>query len=332
MNLMLLAAGEGTRLRPHTLLLPKPAIPFLNVPLAAWSFAFLGTTKINRMCANTFHLPQKISQLFTQLPLPTSDFHLSHETDKILGSGGGLGRARKHFQGQGPLILMNSDEVILPEQSDIVEKAMTFHQNSKAISTLLVIEHPEVGHKFGGVWVDSQNRVIGFGKERPAEAVKGWHFVGVQILSDSIFEFIPDNEESNILYDGLMTAMKAGHQVQVFPFNCLWFETGNPTDFLAATENCLKILHENPHSAEGRYIQSVLNRFCGLQWRLESGHDYLCLVSSSAKVSLNARLEGFSVIGSNSEIASDAVVKNSVIGSDLQISSSEKITQQIKLG
>lgn len=332
MNLMLLAAGEGTRLRPHTLIQPKPAIPFLNVPLAAWSLAFLGNTKIDRMCANTFHLPQKISHLFSHLPLPTPNFHLSHETTKILGSGGGLGHARNHFQNQGPLILMNSDEVILPEQSDIIEKAMAFHENSKVISTLLVIEHPEVGHKFGGVWVDSENRVIGFGKDRPAAAVKGWHFVGVQILSDAIFEFIPSDEESNILYDGLMSAMKAGHQVQVFPLNCLWFETGNPTDFLAATESCLKILHEVPQSAEGQYIQNVLNKFCGTQWRLESGHDYLCLASSSAKVSLNARLDGFSVIGANSEIASEATVKNSVVGSDIKISANEKIIQQIKLG
>lgn len=65
MNVMLLAAGEGTRLRPYTEILPKPAIPFLTIPLAAHALSFLRGFTIDKLVVNTFHLPHKIHELST---------------------------------------------------------------------------------------------------------------------------------------------------------------------------------------------------------------------------------------------------------------------------
>ena len=67
MNVMLLGAGEGTRLRPYTLTLPKPAIPFVTGPLAGHSLSFLGNLAINKLVVNTYHLPGEILHLFHSL-------------------------------------------------------------------------------------------------------------------------------------------------------------------------------------------------------------------------------------------------------------------------
>lgn len=331
MNLMMLAAGEGTRLRPHTLTHPKPSIPFLNIPLAAWSLGFLGKQSINLMCVNTYHLPNKIHNLFKSLTLPTKNLYFSDEVGSILGSGGGLEKARKYFENNGPLIMMNSDEVILPEDHQVVEHAVLAHINSDAIATLMVTENPEVGTKFGGVWVDSSNKVIGFGKQRPEGAVKGWHFVGVQILSDSVFNFLPSDQESNILYDGLMAAIAAGHRVQVFPFNCLWFETGNPTDFLHATQECLKILADSPNSDEARYMIQVLNKFSASDWQIEKTDRAVSLLSKSSKVSVGSSMRGFVVVGGEATIEDQTFLEDCVVGPNVNLTSGSEIKKEIRL-
>lgn len=328
---MMLAAGEGTRLRPHTLVLPKPAIPFLNVPLAAWSLAFLEDLEVQMMCVNTHHLPTKINDLFKKIPLPTKDIKFSDEQPKILGSGGGLSKVRDHFEGKGPFILMNSDEVILPEQSGILRQAFEFHQQSNAISTLIVTENEGVGSKFGGVWVNAKNKVVGFGKEKPAGAVKGWHFIGVQILSDEVFHYLPEDTESNILYDGLVAAIANGHQVRVFPIKCLWFETGNQADFLSATKHCLEILANNSNSFEAEYIRRILNKNCGQNWKFEKKESCLSLTDPSAIVSTEAILKGFAVIAANTKINGNSIIENAVVGENLILDSSAKIQNEIRL-
>jgi NDP-sugar pyrophosphorylase family protein len=64
MNVMLLAAGEGTRLRPYTLEKPKPCIPFLSVPLAFYSLSLLSEINVHNLVTNVFHLPDQVQNLF----------------------------------------------------------------------------------------------------------------------------------------------------------------------------------------------------------------------------------------------------------------------------
>ena len=45
-----------------------------------------------------------------------------------MGSGGGLGEARSHFVDQGDLVMMNGDEVIIPENQNIINDAVEFHR------------------------------------------------------------------------------------------------------------------------------------------------------------------------------------------------------------
>ncbi|RYZ83264.1 MAG: mannose-1-phosphate guanyltransferase, partial [Proteobacteria bacterium] len=285
MNVMLLAAGEGTRLRPHTLLRPKPAMPFLNVPLAAYPLGFLENLKIDRLVVNTFHLPTKIVDLFIQMDHGARRLHFSHEINQIMGSGGGLSMARDYFRGNGDLIMMNSDEVILPFEPDVMAKAIEFHKSNNAFCTLLTMDHHEVGSKFGGVWLDEAERVRGFGKTAPdATGKKAEHFIGVQILSEEVFDFLPQGHASNILYDAVTQAMQKGRLVQRLKIDCHWFETGNAVDFLGATEQVLHLLSSADSNEYSRkYLNRVLKRF-SKDTPLLSASDDGCVLKSPTSV------------------------------------------------
>ncbi len=312
MKAMLLAAGEGTRFRPHTLKVPKPALPFLNVPLGFYSVATLQELGIKDFVINTFHLPEKIVSGFETLRPGLKSLNFSLE-ENLLGSGGGLWQARDHFSLEKDFVLMNADEIILPRKEDEIRKALEKHRREEALSTLVVMDHPEVGTKFGGVWVNNREQVIGFGKTRPAEAVHGYHFIGLQFLSKNIFSYLPEGG-SNILLNGVLEGIQAQEKVQVHKIDCDWFETGNLSDYLKATETCLRLLQKK----SSPFLSSVLKQFAPHS-QLKSNSQGLFLIDSSAQADLG-QLHGFAVVGAKAKIHSHCKIENSILSENTLVS------------
>lgn len=310
MKVMLLAAGEGTRFKPHTLTCPKPALPFLNVPLGFYSLEVLQELQVDEAVINTYHLPQQIVQVFEPMKNHLKSLHFSHET-KLMGGGGGLWQAKKYFTDEDNFILMNADEIIFPLQRDQLRKAYDHHRKSKALSTLVVIDHPEVGTKFGGVWLNSKNQVIGFGKSKPPEGQHAEHFIGIQFLSKNIFNYLPAGE-SNILLNGLMPGIQAGEAVQTYKIKAHWFETGNRADYLQATEKCLHLLQEG-HS----FLNSVLKKFSP-QSTFEKNSRGLFLTDSTSSYQ-KEQLQGFAVLGAQAQIQPQTKIVNSVIAAKVKV-------------
>ena len=75
MKLFLLAAGLGTRLRPVTDQIAKPAVPLLNVPLMHWCASFIRSSLGDQYCdelrsiiVNSHHRPESLVAAISALP------------------------------------------------------------------------------------------------------------------------------------------------------------------------------------------------------------------------------------------------------------------------
>lgn len=333
MKIMLLAAGEGTRFRPHTLRLPKPAIPFLNIPLAYYLLPWFDEVSPQGIVVNTYHLPSEIHKVFTKIKSRYTSLEFSDEKEKILGSGGGLGNAQKYFSDTDTILLANADEVFFPMEEKILVRALRHHQEKKALATLIVIEHPEVGQQFGGVWLDQKDKVIGFGKKQPAESTKGYHYIGVALLDQKIFDLIPKSE-SNILHDVLMKALPSG-QVQVFKARGVWFETGNLESYLAATRESLNLLTQklepfDEQARAQRYLFDVIQEFAP-GFELHQYENGLLWSSKSASPLPHTSINGFAVIGENVKMPRSVRLQDAVIGSGIELMDFESVDSQLKL-
>src|SRR6185503_14740760 len=84
-----LGAGLGTRLRPLTNDLPKPAIPIYQKPLITFALDHLRAVGVKTFVVNTHHLAPKIERLFSGGNYAGCPVSLVHEPD-ILGTGGGI--------------------------------------------------------------------------------------------------------------------------------------------------------------------------------------------------------------------------------------------------
>jgi mannose-1-phosphate guanylyltransferase len=276
MNLMVLAAGLGTRLRPYTDTLPKPAIPFLRVPLAQYGLALFDWQNINNLVVNTHHLPEKVEQVFRALPWPSEKLIFSHEP-KILGSGGGIRQALPSLLGQGHFAVINGDEVLFPSTIGLMEEAFAFHRWHKGIATLIALDHPEVGHRFGGMWLEGSGSKISKFSKTAIAGHRGLHFPGILILRDDVRRYFSTNpqQEENILYETLTRAMQAGEDVHAFQTEAQWFETGNQVDFLAAARTCTEALNAANPPAWTALLRQVLRRYGNADLWLEKAEPAL---------------------------------------------------------
>lgn len=289
---MILAAGLGTRLRPITNQRPKPCVPILNIPLGLWPLEHLIQAGVTDLVVNTHHLPQQVVALFETQRERLKSLVFSPELPTILGSGGGIAKARHYLKSDDSFWVANGDEVFIPSQEGIFQAAWKQHHKTKPLATLLVMKHADVGKKFGGVWVDGNGQVQYFGKENPLPGVlQGLHYTGFQILSPRAFDYLPnDNRESNIFYDIYVKAIAAGERVQVCTVWGDWFETGSPADLLQATEELLTVAQHSP------WLQKFLTaRGAGTL----NGQQ---LLHAKANLPSTVSTEGFLVMGAGSQV------------------------------
>lgn len=327
LNFFLLGAGEGTRFRPHTLKYPKPSIPFLNIPLAYYSLAFaelwFKSHSVQSVVVNTFYLPAMIQKLFNngKLPkeiaqyysanqIPNFEIQFSNEEGWIRESGGGLAFAKNKFR-NGSIVCMNLDEVILPHENQQLQTMVQDHFEESHFATLLTMNHPEAGHKFGAIWVDAENNVKGIGKTPPAsvEKLKPLHYIGVQILNSEVMAYLGDGEQKkNIFYDGLIHAIADGKKVKAHTIDCSWFEMGNEVDFLQGTFDCLAILANENHPAHP-YLRHVLQNYSSFTQDLV---EHRILKPKNALLNIT-QIEEKAVIGLGVTFKPNQTIKNSVM-------------------
>ncbi len=328
MKSMLLAAGEGQRLRPITEKVPKPAVSFLNVPLAFYTLEFQRELEINNLVVNTYHLPEAVKSLFRPLSEKSYQVHFSDEKTKLLGSGGGLGHAFSYFEDETDFWLFNADEVTIPRETGVLRNMYAEHKRQGALATILVTDDPRVGSDFGAVWVDEKSQVYGFGKVNPTKdpSLKAKHYVGAICLSGEIFDWIPARIESNIFYDNLKNALARGEKVLAHHFDCYWFETGSTTEFLKSTESALQVLKSNKSS----YLKQLLSTWAPNSY-LQETPSGLGFVSKSAKIPESTQLSGFWVIGDNCKIAENTTIENCVLLPGSSVESGAHLKNQIIL-
>ena len=298
MNLMLLAAGLGTRLKPYTDSHPKPTIPFLNVPMGLYQFQYLQNLQsaLSSFVVNTHHLPEQIEELYNTQSYLKMKPKFSFESGNILGNGGALSLAKPLFKSDTPILLMNADEVYFAEDHDYLLKMSRQHQESKALATLAVIKHPEAGKKFGAIWC-KKDCVEHIGKTTPDSTLTPMHYIGVCILSWDVLSMVKSNIEQNILYDVLFLYL---NRIKTFELSARWYETGNKEDLLNATESVLEMLPSMPA------LKEFINEHDPSDLVLSS------LVSKSQNV-LAKDLSGFNCISKTAQLTLNEHFENSIV-------------------
>lgn len=233
---MVLCAGLGTRLRPLTDQVPKPAVPLLGVPLLRYTLALLRGAGVRRVVVNTHHLGEEMAAAARASGEALGlSLEVSHEP-RIAGTGGALREARRLLVDADPLVLWNGDVLF---DLDLLA-VLGAHRASGALATMVLLPMPG-GARYAAVEVDggfAVRRIAGaFGPG--GEGLTPWHFSGVHVLGRELFDHLPAEpflcDVNRHVYPPLMASgrirgvMAAGY----------WNDLGTPDRYLEATVDLL---------------------------------------------------------------------------------------------
>src|ERR1700758_4416407 len=108
MDAVILAAGLGTRLRPHTLTTPKPLLSIRGRPILDWALGAL-PRRVDRVLVVVNYLAEQIeSYLKTQRHFAQWQAVRQHEPR---GTGDALRSCRGHLRGDGSFLVLNGDDL-----------------------------------------------------------------------------------------------------------------------------------------------------------------------------------------------------------------------------
>lgn len=233
MKALILAAGLGTRLWPLTEERSKPAIPFHNRPLIAYSVEYLASHGIRDITVNLHHQPESITRALGD----GSEFGVRIEyslEEEILGTSGALDRLREQFS-HDDFVVINGKIVTDIDLNDAIEA----HRRERAVATLVLKENPAREH-FSIVEVDHRGWITSFAgfPDPPPEALPApppLMFTGIQVLSPQIFKYIPRACFSHSTLHVYPCAIEAGEPVIAHLAKGNWYEMSTLARYFEAS-------------------------------------------------------------------------------------------------
>lgn len=179
----LLAAGEGTRLRPLTNHTPKCLAPIGGRPLLGIWLEFCERLGVREALVNTHHLAPQVRN-WAAAQKTSLKIHLSHE-EALLGSAGTIAANRDFVGDASNFYIFYADNLVSTDLTSLQK----LHHHNPAVLTLGLFEtpHPESC----GVVTLGPGGVIASFEEKPAAPKSDLAFAGLLIASSAVFDWLP---------------------------------------------------------------------------------------------------------------------------------------------
>ena len=231
MKAIILAAGFGHRLRPLTDTIPKPLLPLEEKPLISHTINLLKRHGFLNIVINLHHLGDKIESCLGDGSHLGVRIHYSRE-DVILGTGGGIRRARPLLEG-GPFLVINGDILVDINLRELFE----FHQKIGGAATMVLRDDP-LKEGYGAVKVDENGRVRDIlGRVKAKGKLKKMLFTGIQILEEDIFDCIPETFPSSLTEDAYPELILRGKTVYMWEHRGYFIDMGTHAGYKQAIKD-----------------------------------------------------------------------------------------------
>ncbi len=244
---MLMAAGEGVRLRPFTGFVPKPFLPVFGVPVFEYLLNNLYNNGIIDVVMNTHHLSDVAAGFIRRYEsLNNTKIQISDERVKLLGSAGGIRHAlEKICKNNSSFLLSNADIIYNLDIKQLVDKHAALRKKHNVLVTLAVLESAQTDDEYSEIMFDKKTDMLtGVGKKRINKPM----YSGVAVLEKEAVAHLHDNEILEFVPSVLFPAIKQNRAgVLLFKNSLLnwWVDIGTPKLWHGAHMRFLQALKNN---------------------------------------------------------------------------------------
>jgi NDP-sugar pyrophosphorylase family protein len=315
MKALILAGGEGTRLRPLTLHTPKPVVPVVTVPFLKYQVELLRQHGIHEVILSLSYQPDKIEDVLGDGSI--LGVKLQYVVEKSpLGTAGAFKNAEAFLDDA--TLVFNGDILCELDLSDVISQ----HRRRQATATLVLtrVENPSA---YGLVETQENGRITRF-LEKPGkdEITCNTINAGTYILEPEVLSLIPPGEKYSFERGLFPALLERQRPMWAYISERYWIDIGTPQKYLQVHQD---ILHERFHPAippAGRSIGSHLpDSRSGIGAGGVDRHSY---VDPTAQIGEAARIVS-STVGRDCIIGRDVLIENSVIWPGVTVGDSARL-------
>jgi glucose-1-phosphate thymidylyltransferase len=294
---VILAAGEGQRLRPFTVSKPKVMIPIANKPILRYVIEAVAREGIRNIVVVVGYRKDQVVDYFGSGEQFGVEIDYVEQSQQL-----GTAHALKQVKGKvnGRFLTLSGDNIIEP---GTISKLIDAEQD-----TILVNEQENIS-KYGVI--EALDGVVTGIEEKPREAMSHLVNTGVYSFGDAIFEAI---EQETDLTSVIRNMILLGREVRICEATGRWLDVVYPWDMLKLNDLALA----NTSPATGGTIES------GVTMR------GLVSVGKGTIIRSNSYIVGPAIIGENCEIGPSAcVLPSTSIADNVCISPFTVITNSV---
>ncbi len=300
MQALILAGGEGTRLRPLTSTVPKPVVPLVDRPFITYMLEWLRGHGVDDVVISCGFMASGVRN--------------------VLGDGSALGIRLRYAEEPEPRGTAGAikfaepllDERFLVLNGDVLtdidlsgQLAQHEAKGARATIALVPVEDPTA---YGLVRLTSDNAVAQF-LEKPNPDQIDTHLInaGAYVLSRDVLDLVPADRSVSIEREVFPELIGAG--LFGYPASGYWLDIGTPERYLQATFDIL----------EGNVATEVGQRLDGSYLAVADGVEVLgrivppAIVGRGARIAEGAHVGSLAVLGDHVHIGERSVVERAVV-------------------
>lgn len=232
MKALLLAAGEGTRLRPITNTIPKCLVPINGKPLLEYWLENLTQAGVKEFLINTSYLHSQVEE-FVEKSIHKDKITLVYEKE-LLNTGGTL-LANKDFFYNEPFLLVHADNLSFCDFEAFINSHINRPQNC---DITMMLFHSDTPSSCGIVELDENGVVQQFHEKvqnPPSNLANG----AVYICEPSIFIFLENLRKEKIDFSSEVLPKYIG-KINTFLNNVYHRDIGTPKSYISANIEVLR--------------------------------------------------------------------------------------------
>jgi NDP-sugar pyrophosphorylase family protein len=225
---VVLVGGEGTRLRPLTLSIPKQMLPIVGVPMIERVLTHLARHGVDEAILSLGYLPDAFKEAYPDGR--AAGIRLTYAVEpEPLDTAGAVRFAAAYGGVDETFVVVNGDVLTDLDLSALV----AFHRERRAEGTIALHPVPDPS-AFGVVPTDDEGRVTAFVEKPPRdEAPTNQINAGTYVLEASVLQRIASSGRVSIERETFPAMVRQGRLFALSDEN-YWLDTGTPAAYLAA--------------------------------------------------------------------------------------------------
>ncbi|MBC7328709.1 NDP-sugar synthase [bacterium] len=306
MKAIILAGGEGKRLRPLTSTIPKVSLPICNKPIIYHLLSSLAKQKIiDSVVLSLGYLGEKVLNSLSKYQFNLSlNYFFEREP---LDTGGATKFAASQIDGD--FFLINGDIICDVDYSDMY----TFHKRKKADVTILTVKVEDIA-PFGSIQFDGFFRVREF-REKVEEHRSGFVNGAIYLMNRKSLSYFPPGKCS-LEKEVFPLLLSKGAKIYSFLYFGYWMDVGDRNRYIQIHKDAL---------------EGITPLECPTSICKKEGIEVIqpILIGENCSLGKGARLGAYAVLGDGVEIGEGAVVEESIVLSGARIGKRSKVIRSI---